>query len=182
MRTLLSCSLPTAIRLFGNRVRVFGRSITSRGGLSRLSIAGLGAWLEMISIAGPSASEITFTERRMAAEPGLGPVDAGGDCARPRPAPSSPASSERRKMWRPMRGKDFISRGKGYVDRTISLRLGAGEVTEGGRRASDLGRLTAGSMVRREIRIHQSRRPRLLCHRHHPLVRLCLYSGPEYFP
>ena len=90
----------------GNSVRVFERSITRRGGLSRLSIVGFGGWLEMISTAGPSASEITFTERRMAAEPGLGPGEAGDDCARPRAAPSDPTSSESRKIWQAMRGKE----------------------------------------------------------------------------
>jgi hypothetical protein len=98
----------------------------------------------MISIAGPSASDITSTERRIAAEPGLGPGEAGDDCARPK-APSDPTSSENRRIWQAMRGKDVISRGKGPVDRTISPRLGSGEVTEGGcwGRASGVGPRTS---------------------------------------
>ena len=101
---------------------MLGRSITRRGGLSRLSIVGFGASaaLVRISTAGPSASEVTLTERKTAARGvrkivtrGTGAADscfgfAAGDCARQILVPS-PARSKSRKNSRPLRGRNFIS-------------------------------------------------------------------------
>ena len=71
-----------------------------------------GAWLEMISSAGPSASEIIFTECRAAA----GPLRDRGIIRRLRQAKAAlsvAASSEDRTIWQPKRGKDFTSRKRG---------------------------------------------------------------------
>ena len=83
-----------------------GRSCRGTGSLES------GVWLEMISSAGPSASEIIFTDCRTAAGP-LGIGGSSGVCARPKLAPSVAASSENRTNWQPIRGKDFTFEERG---------------------------------------------------------------------
>ena len=81
-----------------------------------------GVWLEMISSAGPSASEIIFTERRTAGGP-LGTGGSSGVCARPKLAPSVAASSENHTNWQPIRGKDFIFPGTRVLVQRYHCRL-----------------------------------------------------------
>src|SRR5579862_1012111 len=105
----------------------------------------------MISSAGPSASEIIFTERTTAG----GPLWIGGSSgvwARPKPVPSVAAKTENNTSWQPIRGKDFTSQQQGLF-RQQYHRAGAGKSNKGltpcvGLRGSgarsDLGRQAPG--------------------------------------
>ena len=82
----------------------------------------------MISSAGPSASEIIFTERRIAAGP-LGIGGSSGDCARPKLALSAAASSANEKIWQPVRGKTSSLGKRRYICNHITEAV-SGEVAK----------------------------------------------------
>ena len=116
---------------------VWGRSMTSRGGLSRNSIAGSGVWLEMISSAGPSGvgDHLHRTQDRRRA------FGDGGIIGRLRQAKAGAQRSHQQrgphKLAADTRQRLHLSE-TGVIAATISLPVGSGEVTKVGRRASDL--------------------------------------------